>query len=358
MYDFLIIGAGLYGAVMAHELTDAGKRVLVIERRHHIGGNCHTYMREGQIIQSYGGHIFHTNSRRIWDYIRKFGEFRQYSHHVKTCSHGVVYSFPPNRMTYQQLGTNDVEVIRERFFVGYTEKMWGRRYEEVPASVTARIPIRHTWNDEYFSDEFQGMPAEGYTPIIARMLNGIETRLNIDYLKERYELDNLAHRIIYTGPLDALFYYDAGRLEWRGLRFEHSRHDGEWYQGVATMNYPDKHTPWLRDEEWKVFYPPAIHTKHSWITRTYPGGEPAYPVNDAINEKLSNEYKSRAYERGYITGGRLSDYRYYDMHQVIGAALEKARQLIYEHGYGHRFGSALSDSAYHPLARGVSKVTL
>lgn len=355
-YDFLIVGAGLYGAVMARELTDAGKRCLVIERRHHIGGNCHTETRDGQIMQAYGGHIFHTNSKRIWDYIRKFGEFRQYSHHVKACSHGVVYSFPPNLMTYQQLGTRDLEAVRERFFVGYTEKMWGRPYAEVPPNVTARIPIRDTWNDEYFSDEFQGMPVEGYTPIIRRMLEGVDVHLNVDYLKERGELDALAYRVIYTGEIDKLFDCDLGELEYRGLTFQHQRHDREWYQGAATMNYPDAHVPYLREEEWKVFYPPAGKTKFSWITRTYPGGMPAYPVNDARNDLLAHEYIARAWEHGYITGGRLADYRYYDMHQVIAGALEKARQLVDEYGYGHRFGSSMLGYSHRPLASGVSKV--
>jgi UDP-galactopyranose mutase len=328
MFDYLIVGAGLYGSVLARELTDAGKRVLVVEKRSHIGGNCYTETRDGQVMNIYGGHIFHTNSRRLWDYVNRFGEFRQYSHHVKATAGGTVYSFPPNLMTYQQLRTSDPNVIRERFFTGYTEKMWGRAYHEVPKSVTARIPIRDTWNDEYFSDEFQGLPVAGYTPLIERMLDGIEVSLGVDYLKERGSLDHYFRELIYTGPLDALYDYDLGRLEWRGLTFEHWRHEGEWYQGVATMNYPDRCVPFLREEEWKFFYPPAGRLPYSWVSRHTPGGEAAYPVNDDRNNKLASEYQARARAQGIITGGRLADYRYYDMHQAIGAALAQVAQLL------------------------------
>lgn len=324
MYDFLIVGAGLYGAVMARELTDAGKSVLVIDKRKHIGGNCYTEKRDGQIINLYGGHIFHTNSRRIWDYIREFGEFRQYSHHVKARVGSTVYSFPPNKMTYQQLGTDDENVIRERFFTGYTEKMWGRPISQVPESVLKRIPRRQTWNDEYFSDEFQGMPTEGYTRVIERMLDGVGVVTNCDFFKSDFE----RRHTIYTGPIDALFDYDLGHLEYRGLTFDHTRYECEWYQGVATMNYPEAHIPWLREEEWKVFYPPAGRLPYSWVSRTYPGGEPAYPVNDDRNNRLADAYKARAQALGIITGGRLADYRYYNMDQTIGAALAQVDKLL------------------------------
>lgn len=330
MYDFLIVGAGLFGATCARELTDAGKRVLVVDRRPHIAGNCHTVERDGQLMNEYGGHIFHTNSARLWEYVQRFGEWRQYSHHVKARVGKVVYSFPPNLMTYQQMGTSDPAAVRALFFEGYTEKMWGRPLSDVPPKVLERIPTRGDWSDEYFSDRYQAMPVKGYTDIVQTMLTGIDVRLGVDYLQERWLLDVQAARTIYSGALDELFDYEAGRLEYRGLRFEHWRYDGPQYQGAPTVNFPQKFVAHLREEEWRYFYPPAEPLPYSWVTTTYPGGAPAYPVNDARNNALAAEYKTRAEAAGYIVGGRLADYQYYDMHQAIAAALTTSKKVLGE----------------------------
>lgn len=329
--DYLIVGAGLTGATLARELTDAGKRVIVIDKREHIGGQCYTETRDGQVMNLYGGHIFHANDLRLWEYVNRFGAWRQYSHHVKAISGECVYSFPPNRMTWQQLGAEDEHAIREKFFVGYTEKMWGRPYAQVPASVTRRIPMRDTWIDEYFSDRFQGLPEGGYTPMFARMLGGIDVRLGVDYLTDRWLLDRLAAQTIYTGPIDALFDHDGGRLEWRGMRFEHWRVERETYQGCATMNYCDADVPWLRDEEWKFFWKPERPMPYSWVTRSYPSeAEQYYPVPDDANRRLAGAYRDRATSAGYIVAGRLATYQYLDMHQAIGAALAIAEKI--KHG--------------------------
>lgn len=330
-YDFLVVGAGIFGATVARELTDAGQRVLVIDRRPHLAGQCYTESRDGQVISLYGGHIFHTSDRRLWDYANRFARFRPYSHHVKARAGETVYSFPPNRMTYQQLGANGhtAAVVREAFFVGYTEKMWGRTIDQVPAAVLARIPMRDDWNDEYFSDTYQGMPEAGYTPLVERLLDGVDVRLGVDYLDARWDLDSLGGRVIYTGPIDELFDCDQGRLEYRGLRFEHRREETPIYQGCPTMNWCDRAVPWLREEEWKYFFPPAAPLPYSWVTRTYPdAGERLYPVNDERNGRLAAAYQARARAAGYVIGGRLADYRYYDMHQAIAAALHLVKGLL------------------------------
>lgn len=328
MFDFLIVGAGMFGAVCARELTDAGKTVLVIDKRDHIGGQCYTETRDGQVMNLYGGHIFHTNDRRLWEYVHRFGLWRQYSHHVKAKAGGAVYSFPPNRMTYQQAGTDDVGAMRKLFFEGYTEKMWARPIAEVPTSVLKRIPVRDDWNDEYFSDTYQGIPVNGYTPLFEEMLFAIPTALGVDYLAQR-SLSAMAHQTIYTGPLDLLFDCDRGALEWRGMRFEHRREEVETYQGCPTMNYCDREVPWLREEEWKYFYPPSERTAYSWVSRHYPDNtERLYPVNDEANNRLAAEYRARAEAAGYIVGGRLGGYRYLDMHQAIAAALQTVKGIL------------------------------
>lgn len=337
-FDYLIVGAGLFGAVMARELADKGWRVVVIEKRGHVAGQCHTIVRDGQITQAYGGHIFHTNDKRLWDYVNRFATFRQYSHHVKAMAGDKVYSFPPNHTTYQQMGYKNPspahdhhlrDDVRKTFFSGYTSKMWARPIEQVPPSVLARIPVRDDWNDEYFSDTYQGLPEHGYTPLIERLLAGIETRLNVDYLANRADLDALADHVIYSGPIDALFDNDQGRLEWRGMRFEHWLCDWtDVYQGCATMNYCDADIPWLREEEWKYFWKPSERLPYSWMSRHWPDNqESLYPVNDDTNNKRAAEYTMRAKAQGYILGGRLASYRYFDMHQVIAQALGLSKEL-------------------------------
>lgn len=321
MFDYLIVGAGLTGAVLARELTDAGRRVLVIDKRQHLGGQCYTQVRDGQIMNLYGAHIFHTNDAGLWAWIGRFADWEPYTHRVKAVAGGRLYSFPPNRTTYLQLGTDDEAALRAAFFVGYTEKMWGRPYADVPASVTRRIPMRQTADDRYFTDTYQGLPAGGYTPLFERLLAGIDVRLSTDYLADRWSLDRLARRVVYTGPLDALFDHDAGRLEWRGMRFEHAYHIGQRYQPAATVNYCDAAVPWLREEEWRWFWPPAGRPGGTWVTRSYPdAAEQFYPVPDERNNALAADYKARAETAGYVIAGRLGTYRYLDMHQAIAAA--------------------------------------
>lgn len=327
MFDYLIVGAGLTGATIARELTDAGRRVLVIDRRPHIAGQCYTEVRDGQVMNLYGGHIFHTNDSRLWAWVNQFAKFEMYIHRVKAVAGGRLYAFPPNGQTYYELGTDDEAAVRAAFFVGYTEKMWGRPYAEVPAAVTRRIPMRQTYDQNYFSDAYQGLPAGGYTPMFERLLAGIDVRLSVDYLADRWQLDQLARRVIYTGPLDALFGNDAGRLEWRGLRFEHRHVSMAWYQAAATVNYCDRDTPWLREEEWKRFW--LSGDPGSWVTTTYPdAAEQYYPVPDDRNNALAAEYQARAEAAGYIIAGRLGSYRYLDMHQAIAAARHVAAKEL------------------------------
>lgn len=331
-YDYLIVGAGLFGAVCARELTNAGCRVRVVEREAHVGGACHTEWVDGILCQRYGGHIFHTNDKRLWDYVQQFGEWQHYSHHVKATAGGTVYSFPPNKMTYQQLGTDDETVIRKTFFEGYTAKQWGRPIDEVPASVLARIPRRQTWDDHYFSDAYQGLPVAGYTALIETMLRGVRVALNEDYLARPEHWDGLAERVIYTGPVDALFGHRLGRLEYRSARFERETVPVRDFQGCPTMNYCDADVPYTRIEEWRHWWKPREPLAHTVITRTYPtaDGPPLYPVNDDTNQALYRQYlELAAAEKPHVRlGGRLGHYLYRDMAPTIAAALKLVEQEI------------------------------
>lgn len=344
MFDYLIVGAGLFGAVCAAELLARRQRVLVIEKSDRIGGMCHTAETDGIICQSHGGHIFHTNDKRLWDYVNRYITFRQYSHHVKAKVGETVYSFPPNRMTYQQLGLepNDpraAEIIREKFFRGYSEKQWGRPLEQSPGAAIGRIPIRSTWNDEYFDDEYQGLPIGGYTPMIDNMLRGCAVVYGENYLDRRIYWDNQARHTIYTGSIDALYGYFIGKLEYRSLKFETQRIETGDYQGCPTMNYCDANIPFTRIHEHKHFYPANV--KHTIISREYPEthnntNEPYYPVDNDENMQLYEMYHKRAQqERRLSVGGRLGSYRYLDMHQTVAAALALVHRLTD------------SDSVYH-----------
>jgi UDP-galactopyranose mutase len=326
-WDYLVVGAGIFGATCARELADRGRRVLVIEKRGHVAGNCHTTTERGVLRSVYGGHIFHTDNRRIWDYVNRFAEFRQYEHRVKASYQGTVYSFPPNRMTCQQLGVvpgtpEAAARIKETFFDGYSAKQWGRPIDQVPGSVIRRIPIRDNWDDRYFADEFQGLPAAGYTAMVEKMLEGIRLELNTDYLDRATFWDSQAHKVIFTGPIDALCGHVLGKLDYRSLHFEDEWHEGD-YQGCATLNYTEAEVPYTRVLEWKHFWPAQTH--ETLVTREYPAaeGEPYYPVNNERNQALYAQY--RAYAAGnkphVILGGRLGSYKYLDMHQAIGAAL-------------------------------------
>ena len=369
MYDYLIVGAGLYGATAARELTDAGKRVLVVERRPHIGGNAYTKRMEGINVHVYGAHIFHTNLPEVWKYVNRFAEFNRFTNSPVANYRGELYSLPFNMYTFHRMWgvvtpqeaeavideqrreitgeprNLEEQAIRlvgrdiyEKLIKGYTEKQWGRPCDQLPAFIIRRIPVRLTFDNNYFNALYQGIPQGGYTGMVERMLEGIEVRTGCDYLQNKDELDALAKRVIYTGPIDAYYGYCLGPLEYRSVRFETEVLDQANYQGNAVINYTDAETPWTRIIEHKWFEfgirsdtgEPAEKTV---ISREYssawkPGDEPYYPVNDEKNTALYRRYSEMAEgEERVIMGGRLGSYRYYDMDQVIAAALEKAETL-------------------------------
>lgn len=370
MYDYLIVGAGLYGATCARELTDAGKRVLVAERRPHIAGNAYTKQTEGINVHVYGAHIFHTNLPEVWKYVNRFAEFNRFTNSPVANYRGELYSLPFNMHTFHRMWgvvtpqeaeailvrqrqeitgeprNLEEQAIRlvgrdiyEKLIRGYTEKQWGRPCDQLPAFIIRRIPVRMTFDSNYFDALYQGIPKGGYTGMAARMLEGIEVRTGCDYLQHKDELDALAKHVIYTGPIDAYYGYCLGPLEYRSVRFETEVLDQANFQGNAVINYTDAETPWTRIIEHKWFEfgirsdtgEPAEKTV---ISREYsaawkPGDEPYYPVNDEKNTALYRRYAAMAEkEERVIMGGRLGSYRYYDMDQVIAAALEKTKTLI------------------------------
>ena len=369
MYDYLIVGAGLYGATMARELTDAGKSVLVVERRPHIAGNAYTKQTEGINVHVYGAHIFHTNNAAVWEYVNRFAAFNRFTNSPVANYKGELFSLPFNMYTFhsmwgvvtpqeaeakiaEQRGAITGEPrnleeqaislvgrdIYEKLIKGYTEKQWGRPCSQLPAFIIRRLPVRLTFDNNYFNALYQGIPTGGYTAMVGRMLEGIEVRTNCDYLQRKAELDALAERVIYTGPIDAYYDYVYGTLGYRSVRFETEVLDQANFQGNAVVNYTDAETPWTRIIEHKWFEfgirsdtgKPAEKTV---ISREYssewkPGDEPYYPVNDETNNALYNRYAElAAKEDRVIMGGRLGSYRYYDMDQVIAAALEKTETL-------------------------------
>jgi len=366
-YDYLIVGAGLFGSVFAREMTDRGKKCLVIDRRNHIGGNVYTENVEGINVHKYGPHIFHTNDERIWQYVNRHAEFNSYRHRVRVVHGGTEYSFPINLKTLQQLwGVDSSEEARalldikkvaignpsnledwilsqvgeelyEIFVKGYTIKQWGREPRDLPSSIIRRIPIRTEANEDYFDDRFQGIPKGGYTGLVANLLKGIEVRLNCDFFQDRVGLTDLAGKVVYTGPLDSFFNCDLGNLEYRSLRFENEKLDLKQFQSLAQINYSEPDIPFTRIIEHKHF---EFGTQsHTVITREYPtewskGAEPYYPINDSKNKKLADEYQRRAEKlrEQILFGGRLAEYRYYDMHQVVGAALNAVERAIQTEG--------------------------
>jgi len=365
-YDYLIVGAGLYGAIFAHEATKRGKRCLVIDKRDHIGGNIYTKSVEGINVHTYGAHIFHTSNKKIWDYVNSFVEFNRYTNSPVANYNGELYNLPFNMNTFyqlwkvktpeeakakleEQIGDAFVEnpqnleeqamslVGKDIYFKlikSYTEKQWGRKATELPAFIIKRLPVRFTFDNNYFNDTYQGIPNGGYTKIVEKMLEGIEVRTSVDYFKDREMLNNLASTVVYTGMIDEFYDYRFGTLEYRSLRFEHETLDKENYQGNAVVNYTDGETPFTRIIEHKHFEFGA--QEKTVITREYPsewkkGDEPYYPVNDARNEEMFKQYKelSRS-EENVIFGGRLADYKYYDMHHVVGIALKKVAEVFKE----------------------------
>ena len=368
-YSFLVVGAGLYGAVFAHEARKQGKTVLVIDKRGHIAGNVYTERIEGINVHKYGAHIFHTNKRHVWEYVNQFAEFNRFTNSPVANYKGELYSMPFNMYTFNKMwgvvtpeeaaakiASQRAEIqgepknleeqaislvgrdIYEKLVKGYTEKQWGRSCKDLPAFIIKRLPVRLTFDNNYFNALYQGIPVGGYTKMVERMLEGVEVRLNTDYLSHKAELDALAENVVYTGPIDAYFSYRLGTLEYRSVRFETEVLDKQNFQGNAAVNYTDRETPWTRIIEHKWFeFGKDEHGNDlpkTVISREYSsewkvGDEPYYPVNDEKNGALYSRYKELATaEKKVIFGGRLGEYRYYDMDQVIEAALEmSAREL-------------------------------
>lgn len=362
MFDYLVVGAGLFGSTFAHQANLKGKKCLVIDKRDHIGGNCYTKLENGVDVHVYGPHIFHTSSKRIWDYISQFTSFNGFINRPKSRIGNSVFSFPINLMTLHQLwgvATPDearkklAEVrkpcsdprnleewivsqvgqeIYQKFVYGYTKKQWMREPRDLPASIIRRIPIRLTYDDNYFNDVYQGIPTEGYTAIFEKMLDGCEVKLGVDFFAERQSLEKLARKTVYTGKIDEYFNYSLGELQYRSLKFHNETHVGD-YQGNAIVNYPSQDVPWTRIVEHKHFTPERCIDK-TVITKEHPadcnrGDTPYYPIGDELNLAKYNEYKKLASScTSLVFGGRLAEYRYYDMHQVIGSALKKASEEL------------------------------
>ena len=369
MHDYLIVGAGLYGATFAHEAKRAGKSVLVIEKRPHIAGNVYTERIEGINVHKYGAHIFHTSDRRVWEYVGQFAEFNRFTNSPVANYKGEVYSLPFNMYTFNKMwgvvtpeeaaakiAAQRGEIrgeprnleeqaislvgrdIFETLVKGYTEKQWGRPCTELPAFIIKRLPVRLTFDNNYFNALYQGVPIGGYTKLVENMLEGVEVRLNTDYHANRAELDALAEKVVYTGPIDAYFAYCLGALEYRSVRFETEVLDMPNFQGNAAVNYTDRETPWTRIIEHKWFEfgkdEQGNDLPRTVISREYSaawqvGDEPYYPVNDEKNSALHQRYRELAAgEKNVLFGGRLGEYKYYDMDQVIAAALRAAQEEL------------------------------
>ena len=363
MYDYLIVGAGLFGSVFARQATDAGKKVLVIDKRPNIAGNVYTEDIEKIHVHKYGAHIFHTNNKEVWEYVTKFAEFNRFTNSPVANYKGELYSLPFNMYTFnkmwnvitpqeaaakieeqrkeagitepQNLEEQAISLvgkdIYEKLIKGYTEKQWGRDCKDLPSFIIKRLPVRLTFDNNYFNALYQGIPVGGYTKMVANMLDGIEVRLNTDYLENKDELDKLAEKVVYTGAIDAYFDYKLGALEYRSVRFDTEVLDTPNFQGNAAVNYTDRETPWTRiiehkwfefgkDDEGKDIPKTVISREYSSEWKV--GDEPYYPVNDEKNGKLYQEYKKLAEdEKNVIFGGRLGEYKYYDMDAVIASAL-------------------------------------
>lgn len=369
-YDYLVVGSGLYGAVFAREAADRGKKVLVIDKRPNVAGNIYTEKVEGIHVHKYGAHIFHTNDTKVWKYITRFAEFNRFTNSPVANYRGELYSLPFNMYTFNKMwgvvtpteAAAKIEEqkkeacitepknleeqaislvgrdIFEKLIKGYTEKQWGRDCKELPAFIIKRLPVRLTFDNNYFNALYQGIPIGGYTRLVEHLLEGMEVRLNTDYLEQKEELDRLAETVVYTGPIDAYFGYSLGALEYRSVRFETEVLDIPNFQGNAAVNYTDRETPWTRIIEHKWFEfgkdEQGQELPKTVISREYssewkPGDEPYYPVNDEKNGALYAEYKKLAdAEQNVIFGGRLAEYRYYDMDAVIASALQKSEEVL------------------------------
>lgn len=370
MYNYLIVGSGLFGSVFARQAADAGKKVLVIDKRPNIAGNVYTEKVEGINFHKYGAHIFHTNNTEVWNYVNRFATFNRFTNSPVANYKGELYSMPFNMYTFnkmwgvvtpeeaaakieeqkkeitgepQNLEEQAISLvgrdIYEKLVKGYTEKQWGRDCKELPAFIIRRLPVRLTFDNNYFNALYQGIPIGGYTKLVENLLEGIEVRLNEDYLEDKEKWNAMAEKVVYTGAIDAYFDYTLGNLEYRSVRFENEILDMPNFQGNAAVNYTDRETPWTRIIEHKWFefgkdengndLPKTIISKE-YSSEWKPGDEPYYPVNDKKNGELYQKYKALAEkEENIIFGGRLGEYKYYDMDAVIASALECARNQMY-----------------------------
>lgn len=368
-YDYLVVGSGLYGAIFAHEAKANGKSVLVVDKRPNIAGNVYTEKQEGINVHMYGAHIFHTNDKRVWNYITQFAEFNRFTNSPVANYKGELYSMPFNMYTFNKMwgvvtpeeAAAKIEEqkkeitgepknleeqaislvgrdIYEKLVKGYTEKQWGRDCKELPAFIIKRLPVRLTFDNNYFNALYQGIPIGGYTKMVENLLDGIEVRLNTDYLEHKAELDALADKVVYTGPIDAYFGFKLGTLEYRSVRFENETLDIPNFQGNAAVNYTDRETPWTRIIEHKWFefgkdedgndLPKTIISRE-YSSEWKAGDEPYYPVNDEKNGQLYAKYKELAdKETGVIFGGRLGEYKYYDMDTTIASVLDMCEKEL------------------------------
>lgn len=362
-YDYLIVGAGLFGAIFAYEANRKGKKCLVIEKRNHVAGNIYTERIENINVHKYGAHIFHTSNKEVWNYINQFVEFNRYTNSPVARYKNELYNMPFNMNTFNKLWgvitpkeakekikeeiaqanikePSNLEeqaisligkTIYEKLVKGYTEKQWGKSATELPAFIIKRLPVRFIYDNNYFKDKYQGIPIGGYTQIVQKMLEGIEVKLNTNFFDNRKEWEELANKIVFTGMIDQYYEYKFGELEYRSLKFETEMLQEENYQGNAVVNYTEYEVPFTRIIEHKHFEYDTYDTKETIITREYPDSwnkekEPYYPINDEKNNALYEKYKELANkEKKVIFGGRLGQYKYYDMHQVIEQALKCVR---------------------------------
>jgi len=363
-YDYLVVGAGLYGAVFAQQAKQCGKKVLVIDRRPHIAGNVYTESIEDINVHKYGAHIFHTNNKEVWEYVNRFADFNRFTNSPVANYKGELYSLPFNMYTFNKMwgvvtpeeaaakieeqrkkaGINEPQNLEEqaislvgrdifeKLVKGYTEKQWGRDCKDLPAFIIKRLPVRFTFDNNYFNALYQGIPIGGYTAMVERMLEGIEVRLDTDYLENREEWNAMADKVIYTGAIDEYFGYQLGALEYRSVRFETEVLDMPNYQGNAAVNYTDRETPWTRIIEHKWFEfgtQPKTVISREYSSEWKLGDEPYYPVNDKKNEQMYEQYKALAEkETQVVFGGRLGEYKYYDMDAVIASALEMCKKEL------------------------------
>lgn len=369
MFDYIVVGAGLFGATIAQKMHEAGKKVLVVDKRSHVAGNVYTRNVEGINVHEYGAHIFHTNNKEVWDYVNRFATFNRFTNSPVANYKGELYSLPFNMYTFNRMWgvvtpeeakakieeqRSSCEItsprnleeqaislvgkdIYEKLIKGYTEKQWGRSCRELPSFIIKRLPVRFTFDNNYFNALYQGIPVGGYTKMVERMLAGIEVRLGMDYLKHKDELDRIAGKVVYTGPIDAYFAYEYGPLEYRSVRFETELLDMSNFQGNAAVNYTDVETPWTRiiehkwfefgkDEEGKDIPKTVISREYS--SEWKPGDEPYYPVNDEKNSRLYEKYRKLSEsETNVLFGGRLGEYKYYDMDKVIESAINLSIKL-------------------------------